>query len=574
MNAKGIRILAAVIGLALVLGAVISSRSGDVPGPDRPTTRSTPSPGGGGNGPKPIEIELVYSPEKEKLLTRAFAEFNDRHEQVGDRRIVVTGTNISSGKAFDQLRAGTLKPTIWSPSSSMWGRLLTQVADVPWVPKDSESFARTPLVIAMWEAQARALGWPKKELGWSDVIAEAGNPKGFARYGHPEWGRFRLGQTNPDFSTSGLSAVVAEYYAATGKTEGLTAKDLNNPAVRAKVRSIQSSIVHYGDTTLFFAEQLAKRGPAYASAVAMEETTLVDYNTREDLRGDGPKLVGIYPKEGTFFSDNPLIVLEGDWVSKSEQAAADKLVTYLLSKKMQQRVGKAGFRPADPALKLDDTLSAKNGVDPDQPKRRMSLPSPQLIARIRGLWHEDRKPADVAIVLDVSGSMLEENRLVEAQGGLIKFVDFFGRRDRAALISFSDVAQTIIPLGVMNDPARARMKATVDGLFAEGGTAVYDATLQAVKLLREQGDPQHIQAVVVLTDGLDNKSSASLQQLLDDVGVEEAGAQEPVRVFTIAYGSDASIDEMREIANSTGALAYEGNPDDISAIYTSISSFF
>ena len=82
----------------------------------------------------------------------------------------------------------------------------------------------------MWEPEARALGWPKKPLGWEDILREARNPTALGRFGHPKWGSFRLGHTNPDFSTSGLSAIAAEYYAATGKTEGLTLADVNRPA--------------------------------------------------------------------------------------------------------------------------------------------------------------------------------------------------------------------------------------------------------------------------------------------------------------------------------------------------------
>jgi Ca-activated chloride channel family protein len=48
--------------------------------------------------------------------------------------------------------------------------------------------------------------------------------------------------------------------------------------VRRRIKTIEQSIVHYGDTTLFFSDQLKAHGPAYASAVAMEEATLVAFN--------------------------------------------------------------------------------------------------------------------------------------------------------------------------------------------------------------------------------------------------------------------------------------------------------
>ena len=68
---------------------------------------------------------------------------------------------------------------------------------------DNPSIVRTPLVIAMWEPFARALGWPRKQLGFEQIIELARSNQGFAEFGHPEFGSFKLVHTNPDFSTSG-----------------------------------------------------------------------------------------------------------------------------------------------------------------------------------------------------------------------------------------------------------------------------------------------------------------------------------------------------------------------------------
>jgi hypothetical protein len=49
-----------------------------------------------------------------------------------------------------------------------------------------------------------------------------------------------------------------------------------------------------------------------------------------------------------------------------------------------------------------------------------------------------------------------------------------------------------------------------------------------------------------------------------------------VRVFTIAYGSSVggSAEALKEIATASGGMAYEGDVEDIEAVYKSISSFF
>ena len=131
--------------------------------------------------------------------------------------------------------------------------------------------------------------------------------------------------TNPDFSTSGAEAVAGSYFAIAGKREGLTTADVARAAPR--VKQLESSIVHYGDNTLFIEDQLKAHGQGYASAVAMEEATLLDFNTTQPP--GSPKLVALYPSEGTFVSDDPYMVLNGPWVSSAQRAAAGEFQKFL-----------------------------------------------------------------------------------------------------------------------------------------------------------------------------------------------------------------------------------------------------
>ena len=47
-------------------------------------------------------------------------------------------------------------------------------------------------------------------VGFSDILDLARNQQGWGAFGHPEWGPFKLGKTNPNFSTSGLAALIAQ----------------------------------------------------------------------------------------------------------------------------------------------------------------------------------------------------------------------------------------------------------------------------------------------------------------------------------------------------------------------------
>jgi Ca-activated chloride channel homolog len=554
--------IAVLAAIAVGVVAVIASGGGGGDGGD-----------GGGSGTKApkdaLKVSFLYSPEKEKLLVPLIEKFNERQEKVDGRPVFVEGENVASGEAETKIARGRLQPVAWTPSSSLWGRLLDYEADKPLAPADNPSIVRTPLVIAMWEPFAKALGWPRKKIGFEQIIKLARSNRGFP--GYPQYGKFKLVHTNPDFSTSGLSAVVAEYYAATGKKEGLSARDVTASKARAEVKDIERSIVHYGDTTLFIADQMRKGGPGYASAVAMEEATLLDFNKH---RGSQPKLIALYPPEGTFYSDNPFIVLNAPWVSGSEKKGAEAFQKFLADEVSPELAAKYGFRPSDLNTKPVEPVSNANGVDPAEPTRVLGLPEPKVLAKVKRTWRADRKPANVLLVLDTSGSMSQEHRLERAQQGLQTFFRQVSPNDRVGLLTFNDQLRPLVPIAPFRSN-RARLQSIVSQLIADGGTAAFDATINGFDRVRRLKDKSHINAVVVLTDGQDTDSSAGADDVVDHVRAQ-GDSSEQVRVFTIAYsaGAEGAAQALDRIAKASGGQPYTGDTEDIESVYKSISSFF
>jgi Ca-activated chloride channel homolog len=198
-------------------------------------------------------------------------------------------------------------------------------------------------------------------------------------------------------------------------------EDLNRPEVVAFARGVESAVVHYGDTTLTFLNNLARndaRGTAlaYASAVAIEEVSLINYNRGnpdgvlepgEELIEPRVPLVGVYPAEGTLFSDNPFIILDAEWVTDEQRAAARVFEEFVQRPENQELVLEFGFRPGNPEVPLGPPLTADLGVDVDQPQTTLETPTPPVMVQILERWEEQRKAARVLLVVDVSGSMAE-----------------------------------------------------------------------------------------------------------------------------------------------------------------------
>src|SRR5215208_670227 len=142
--------------LLLAVFAVAIAFAGSRMGDETPAARETAAkiPAGA------VRVPFVYSPEKQDMLAPLIERFNAGRHRVEGHPVHVEGRSMSSGEAEAKIRDGDLKPVAWSPASTFWGQLLEFEADRPLVLEAMPSLVRTPVVIAMWEPMARALGWP------------------------------------------------------------------------------------------------------------------------------------------------------------------------------------------------------------------------------------------------------------------------------------------------------------------------------------------------------------------------------------------------------------------------------
>ncbi|MGI9023741.1 MAG: extracellular solute-binding protein [Acidimicrobiales bacterium] len=606
--------------LALVVAAMVATAC--------TSAKDDSASSGGGTEAVPegcTAVDLASSPEKIDLLTDLVRTFNgSAASKSGDTCAFVRLQKKSSGTAEQLLAQGWPdeatngpRPVVWSPASSAWGAVLNEQLRAAGQPamapvaaggqagaEAAKPFQLPPLVIDMSKPMADALGYPDTPIGYGDILALAQDPAGWGGKGHPEWGPFRLGKTNPNFSTSALSATVAQYYAATGKTADLSNEDLARPEVDAFARGVESSVVHYGDITLTFLNNWYRndaRGTAltYASAVAVEEKSVIDYNkgNPDGILDPGevprpPKipLVAVYPKEGTLFSDNPFIVLNAPWVTPQATDAARLFERFVLEPENQRRVLSFGFRPGNSQVALGDPITKANGVDPDQPQNVLGLPDPPVLVRVLQLWGEQRKTARVLMVLDVSGSMGEpaddqnNTKLDLAKQAAIDALTQFKSDDEVGLRIFStEISATpptdyvdlvsIGPIGTQREQIATKIRS----LTPTQGTPLYTVTNDSYNVMRESYDPARINAVVLLSDGKnEDPRNSNLDALLANLRAGNEGqSSRPVRVFPIAYGKDADLGVLRRIAEATNAAAYDAtNPTTIAAVLTAVVSNF
>jgi Ca-activated chloride channel family protein len=105
---------------------------------------------------------------------------------------------------------------------------------------------------------------------------------------------------------------------------------------------------------------------------------------------------------------------------------------------------------------------------------------------------------------------------------------------------------------------------------ARGKTAVFDALELArgeMEALPTTGDDR-IRAIVLLSDGADNESGITLDQVAENF--DETG----ISIFPVAYGADADVAIVEAIAEFSRTQVVQGDTGDIAQIFENLSRYF
>ena len=176
-------------------------------------------------------------------------------------------------------------------------------------------------------------------------------------------------------------------------------------------------------------------------------------------------------------------------------------------------------------------------------------------------------PVAVGLVVDNSSSMLTRRAMVLA--GARAFVESSHPEDELFTIVFNEHVRKGLPEGVNFTRSRDQLTAGLNRFPAGGKTALYDAVIAGLDHLEEA--PHQKRVLIVLSDGGDNASRHSKEELLQRAAASEAliytvtrrGGDTPQR-------GDAGL--MRELAEVSGGVAYfPDGPEETIEQFTEIA---
>ncbi len=541
-----LRIVTVVVALALVAAAC--TRESEPAG-----TVQLANPG------RCTPVDVAAAPETAPLLAPLADQFNETTAAhlTPTTCVFVRVAQVDSSLAAQRLVANWPDPgsdgpapVVWAPASSAWvtlanARRATDHLDP--IATSGVSFARTPLVVAMLNPVAHALGWPAHAVSWHQLAELASSPKGWAAYGHPEWGSFRFGKASPELSTSAL----LETMATTPMSDGTAA-------------ALEASVTSYGDASWpFLADWQRLDGHrsqySYMSGVVTDERAVTAYNEgsangvvpdkNANLKKPKVPLAAVVPTGGPALeSDNPLVVLDAPWVSPVTNAGAAAFVKYALAPLAQRTVVAAGFRPGNGHADLTNIVyeTSNNALN---------------------AWTSIRKKARVMILFDVSDSMGDPadpvvphgpTKIDLAKAALLSALDRLAPDDEVGLRIFTSNIKTgpssswhdLVSVGALAKQKPALTKA-INALEPMDGSNLYTALHDSYDAMTTRIDPTRINGIILLTDGFNEDDANNNRKAL------LAHLRDNIKIFPIGYSGEADMGTLTLVAQTSNARLYD-----------------
>jgi VWFA-related protein len=172
-----------------------------------------------------------------------------------------------------------------------------------------------------------------------------------------------------------------------------------------------------------------------------------------------------------------------------------------------------------------------------------------ILQQVKIFRHED-VPVSMGLLIDDSGSMREKRARVEAAA--LALVKASNPQDEVFIVNFNDEAYLDVPF--TND--LSKMQQGLARIDSRGGTAMRDAINMSLDYEKTQAKKDK-KVLVIITDGNDNASSASLERVV------QRAAQGEVLIYAVGLLGEEEHHEatkakraLKELTTSTGGMAF------------------
>jgi Ca-activated chloride channel homolog len=416
----------------------------------------------------------------------------------------------------------------------------------------------SPVVLGLRSSAAHRLGWDHNPVTWADIAQAATRHE------------FTFGMTDPAMSNSGLSTLVAVATAVAGKGAALQAAEIPDaePELAGLFHAQLLTAATSGPLTQAYLHDLEKGGGRLPDGIFDYESQLLTLKA-EAPRDDPVTLV--YPTDGVLEATYPLSILTS--ASPTAKNAYQRLARYLTSPQAQKKIMQVTHRrPIAGNIPLTPELAGHQPFELPFPAK------PSTVKELIDAYQGTLRTADRTVyVLDISGSM-HGARLAGLKRALLALTgvdttlagkfSMFRSREQVTFLPFSTTpgVPAVFDIPPASDQAvLTRMRVYINRLTAGGCTAIYDALVDAYRIMAAQNaaDPGRIESIVLITDG-ENNTGRDLADFISYYRSLPAGSPP---VYAIAFGR-ADLRQLAQVASVTGGSAFDAVSQPVTALGT------
>ncbi len=172
-------------------------------------------------------------------------------------------------------------------------------------------------------------------------------------------------------------------------------------------------------------------------------------------------------------------------------------------------------------------------------------------------------PLNLCLIIDKSGSMASDGRMIKLKVALNKFIEKLRPIDRISIVVYDDEASVILPSDVIEN--QNLIKLAINGLETGGSTNLNAGMVLGYEQVLKNFNKKGTNKVILLTDGLANRGVTDTEKIIEN---SKKYNKKIIDISTIGVGNNVNLDLLQQIAKAgKGQCHFIGLAEDIEKVF-------